>query len=328
MPPQSFVDLSHFRLGHLRHWYVNLIPRRVDSLPYSKIKAICNTYRRRLVDSRRAPDTPTALPTATTFISTPTPSYVLSPQLASRLSKAEFSSLASKLRVYETVPVGEPGDFEAGFVVEEKDCTPEVIIEPDMGGGDQALYFGHGQLHVIGMLDMHTAEVKENVRFSSAADLRRLLASEFIRHETDAEFDDAASSVYYSMEEGRQEIARVSADVDYAEGIATASLTFNLNVPTAGFDPDRTCPYNRLAAVGMGSPVTSFRALRYLPASFQDRSDGLVSEEDFFTNSLHFAVQGAMGNGPFPMNEFADHSRALGASDPDLERDEEDGVIY
>lgn len=68
-------------------WKVNITPKRINSLPYSKIQAICLKYRQRLLDSRSAPVAPSSLPPATLLISRPTPSYVLSPIVVSWLTK-------------------------------------------------------------------------------------------------------------------------------------------------------------------------------------------------------------------------------------------------
>lgn len=93
-----------FRLRHVQSWVVNMTPKRLDSLPYSKIKAIRHRFGQKLLASRTAPVGPDALPPATFFACLPTPSYVVSPQLADRLPESIMSSLSSNLRVYEEVP--------------------------------------------------------------------------------------------------------------------------------------------------------------------------------------------------------------------------------
>ncbi|POS78064.1 hypothetical protein DHEL01_v203550 [Diaporthe helianthi] len=84
--------------------------------------------------------------------------YVLSPQLAARLPKHTLSSLGSKLRVYEEVFTGHEGDM----AVEEQDCTPEVLVDEELAG-EQALYHGHGQVQILGVVDMLRAGVKADV---------------------------------------------------------------------------------------------------------------------------------------------------------------------
>lgn len=332
MPPYPInFDPAQFRLRGISQWVTNLIPKRVDSLPYSKIKALCGIYRQRILASRAAPLGSTDPPTVTSFLCQPTPSYVLSPQLAARLSKPELSSLASNLGVYATVSTGNEEMGKVSFVVEEQDCTPEVIVDPELNGGDHALYYGHGQMHIVSMLDMHSSDVKKNVRFSSGSDLQRLLASECLcptgfADTADTPTDGHGTWAYCNTERGQRKVAHVGADVDYTENIATTSITLNLAVPTSGLDPDRTCPYNRLAAIGLKSRFTSIWACDGKTASNQDHVCGFGNGQDVLVNGLIWAVQRAIGNGgpEWWSPDLVDHSQALGASDPDLEPDIEE----
>lgn len=210
-----------------------------------------------------------------------------------------------------------------------------MIVDPELIGGDHALYYGHGQMHIVSMLDMHSSDVKKNVRFRSGSDLQRLLASECLLDRPTGFADTADTStdghgtwVYRNTEQGDRKIAHVSADVDYTEDIATTSITLNLAVPTSGLDPDRTCPYNRLAAIGLKSQFTSIWACDGKTASNQDHVGVFGNKQDLLVNGLIWAVQHAIGNGLCPIPDLVDHSQALGASDPDLEPDiEEEGCL-
>lgn len=316
-----------FRLQEIQNWIVNITPSRVDSLPYSKIKSISHKYRQRLLASRTAPVAPTALSPASIFICQPTPSYVVSPQLATQLTKSDISSLTSNLRVYERVPTGKTDIGEVCLDIEEQDCTPEFLIDQDLGG-DRALYYGHGQIHFIGMIDMHRPEVKGNTPFGSAADLQRRLAKEVLQESTGEFKRSVANSlegleswVVCNTEHGHREVARVVTDASNSDGITTTSVTLNLAVPILGMDPDSMCPHARLAAAGIGTgPVTSIWALDGRAASDLQRISGLVDYQSMHVVSLIWSVQHSMGLER--SYTYVDSSRALGEHDPDLEFDE------
>lgn len=315
------------RLQNIQPWIVNITPKRVDSLPYSKINAICRKCRRRLLASRTAPATPTGLPPATAFICQPTPSYVLSPQLAASLTKSKISSLKSNLRVYEPVPTGETGVGDVCIKVEEQDCTPEYLIDQGLGG-DRALYYGHGQIHVVGMLDMHRTGLKKT-QFDSA---QRQLAGNLEGLPSTSELSVSNSRevteswVLRNTENGQRKLARAVVDVDHSDGIATMSVTLNFAVPIPGLDPDRTCPHIRLAAAGIETGAfTSFRALRGRQASNQSRQSGIVNPETLEIYIILQSVWHALGLnlGLGQIGTFVDHARALGERDPDLQPDED-----
>lgn len=312
----------------IHHWIVNITPSRVDSLPYSKIKSISHKYRQRLLASRTAPVAPRPLPPASIFICQPTPSYVVSPQLAAQLTKSEISSLKSNLRVYEGVLTGETDFGEVCLEFEEQDCTPEFLIDQDLGG-DRALYYGHGQIHFIGMIDMHRPEVKGIIPFESAAEQHRRFTEEVLQEPTREFKPSVAKSlegleswVVCNTEDGHREVARIVTDAGHSDGIATTSVTLNLTVPVLGVDPDMTCPHARLAAAEIGTgPVTSIWALDGRAASDRRRISGVVGEESMCSSALLWSMQRVMG---LEWGQsFVDPSRALGEHDPDLESDED-----
>lgn len=317
-----------FRLQHIKNWIVNITPSRVDSLPYSKIKSLSHKYRQRLLASRTAPVAPKTLgmPPASIFICQPTPSYVLSPQLAAKLTRSDISSLTSNLRVYESVPTRDPDIDEVCWEVEERDCTPEYFIDKDLGG-DQALYYGHGQFHVLGMLDMDRAEAKNNILFDSSDDLLSRLVEEVGQELPSSDLtvanslDGRESWILCNTGEEQQKVARVVTDVDHSDGIATTSVTLNLTLPVQGLDPDRTCPHLRLAAAGIKTgPFTSIWARRGTPASDQSRMAGTVSPQSLCVYGLLDAARRAMGLAYTILH--VDPTRAFGERDPDLEPDE------
>lgn len=170
-----------FRLQnrHVQCWMVNIIPKRPDRLPYSKIKTLCQRYRQRLVASRTAPAGSDVLPPVTVFNYTLlTPSYVMSRQLADRLPSSAISSLSSKPRVYDDVYTEDYGSGPQAFHVEERDCDPEVFIDEDLqASGDMVHYYGRGQIHVVGVLDVNRAEPDIHPRLFSALGVQRRLVS-------------------------------------------------------------------------------------------------------------------------------------------------------
>lgn len=340
-----------FRPQRIQNWIVNVTPSRVDSLPYSKIKSLTHKYRQRLLASRRAPVAPTPLdnlragtvPPASIFICQPTPSYVLSPQLAAKLTKSDISALKSKLGVYqwESVPA-EGSDVAEGVHIDdeygvgdicakvvEQDCLPEFIIDEDLGG-DRALYYGHGQIHFVGMLDMHRTEVEKNLQFHSSDDLQDRLTTEVAEalpmgnsEPRVVDLPDCPESwILCNTKQGQQKFARAATHVDYSDGIATTAITLYLAVPVPGVDPDRTCPHLRLAAAGIETgPFTSVNmVLDGMPASEQIRAAGMVDPQGFLQTMLLRAAQRAMGLEE--TEEIVDHTRAFGEADPDLDRDE------
>lgn len=326
-----------FRLQNIQNWTVNIVPKRVDSLPYSKIKSLSNKYRQRLLASRTAPVAATPLshlrtgtvPPASIFICQPTPSYVLSPQLAAKLTRSDISSLTSNLRVYESVRFGEPDLGDAGWEVEERDCTPECLIDKDLDG-DQALYYGHGQIHVLGMIDMNRAEVNHNTEFESLDDLTSRLVEEMYMAlplggplvSVADSFENPGSWIFCNTEEGQGKVARIATDVDLSnwDGILTASVTLNLALPVQGLDPDRTCPHLRLEAAGIETgPFTSIWARGGRPASDQTRMVGVLDSQQICIGGLLDATRNAMGLEDTIL--FVDPTRAFGEHDPDLEPD-------
>lgn len=170
--------------------------------------------------------------------------------------------------------------------VEEQDCTPEYLIDQDLGG-DQALYYGHGQFHVVGMLDMHRDEVKHDIQFDSAAALQIRPAEESFdglipssERSTAHTLEGHESWLLRNTQEGQQKVARFATDVDHFDGIATTSVTLNYAVPVPGLDPARTCPYTRLTAAGIETgPFTSIRACDGEAASDQSRKFLIMSEQ-------------------------------------------------
>lgn len=235
--------------------------------------------------------------------------------------------MKSNLRVYEGVLTGETEFGEVCLEFEEQDCTPEFLVDQRLGG-DRALYYGHGQIHFIGMIDMHRREVKGNTPFGSAADLQRRLAEEVLQEFT-GEFkrseanslEGLESWVVFNTEDGHREVARVVTDADDSHGITTTSVTLNLAVPILGMDPDRMCPHARLAAAGIGTgPVTSIWAFDGRRAADRRRISGLVDIESLHVVALILSMQRAMGLEW--SHTYVDPSRALGEHDPDLEFDE------
>lgn len=343
-----------FRLQRIQNWIVNVTPSRIDSLPYSKIKSLTHKYRQRLLASRTAPVAPTPLdnlhagtvPPASIFICQPTPSYVLSPQLAATLTKSDISALKSKLSVYqwESVPAegidvteGVHIDDEYGVgdicaKVVEQDCLPEFIIDEDLGG-DRALYYGHGQIHFVGMVDMYRTELKKNLEFFWSAGLQNRLTKEVSKGlpignskpsvaNTPNTLHRPESWILCNTKQGKQKFARAATHIDYADGIATTAITLDLAVPVPGVDPDRTCPRLRLAAAGIETgPFTSVNmVLDGMPASTQIRAAGMVDPQGFLQTMLLRAAQRAMGLEE--TEEIVDHARAFGEADPDLDTDE------
>ena len=222
------------------------------------------------------------------------------------------------------------GDID--LVVKEQECTPEVLIENGLSGS-QALYYGQGQIHVVGILDMHSPEVKKNTWFGSASDLQSLLASEFLVGLNSSGFvmegpaatslEGAGAWIIANTVGGKRKIAHVNADVNHFQDIATASITLNLAVPISGIDPDRTCPYERLAAAGIDTPFTTVWALDGKPASDQDRQACMFTQHSLWVAMLHCAMERTIGLDSQRDADFVDHARALGESDPDLESDKE-----
>ncbi|KAK2606896.1 hypothetical protein N8I77_005618 [Diaporthe amygdali] len=316
-------------LQWIRGWTVNINSKRRDGLPYSKIKAICQQYRQRLLASRKEPVAPRPLPPATLFIFGPTPSYVVSPQLAARLTTSDLSSLKSNLRVYENQFTGKT-DFDGDCTdLKEHDCTPEVLTDQNLRG-DDAVYYGHGQIHVVGMVDMHRAELKQNPQYRSSTEFWSRLGGEILQKlrvkpeiATANSLLEGLSSWICNTNEEQQRIGRFSAKVDHFEGIATASVTLNLSVPMQGFDPDRLCPYIRLAAAGIETgPVTTIWASRGKQAPDHSPLARAMEVPDFCLTFLLSVMRDTMGIGPLP--EYVDHSLVLGKSDPDLEYDDEE----
>lgn len=315
------------RLGWIRGWDVNTYPKKsVDGMPYSKIKAVCQQYRQRLLASRTEPVAPRALPPATFFNFEPTPSYVVSSQLAARLTTSDLSLLESNLRVYEFEFTGKTSPFDENCEdLKEYDCTPEVLIDKDMRG-DQALYYGRGQAHVFGMVDMHRVDLKQNPQYGSSAELQSRLGGKILRRLGLNPGRPAANSpeglgswIFFNANGEKQKIGQFSAEVGHSEGIATVSVTLNISVPMPGFDPDRLCPYTRLAAAGIETgPVTTLWA-----SEGKQTPDGkLLCLPSLCQTFLFGAMRGAMGIGPLP--ELVDHSLVLGKSDPDLESNDEE----
>lgn len=292
-------------------------------MPYSKLKAIRDNYCNRLLAIRDARVVPTPLPPATIFVGNPTPSYVLSPQFAARLPKQTLSSLASNLVVYEKVFTGNEGFM----VVEEQDCTPEVLIDRELQG-EQAAYYGHGQIHVLGVLDMFRAGVKGEAQFASAWRLSERLRTattarlhrEGLPVGSESLHENDAFSVFCETDQGRRDIARISAEVDHSSDIATVSVTMNFAVPVPGVDPERTDPYARLTTPEVrGGRFTSCVALSGMPVAETWRPRYLVGWEDLWTYYLLDAMRWTFGTVPSWKQEWVGHARALGESDPDLQ---------
>lgn len=314
------------RLQRIHSWTVNISLKRADGLPYSKIKAVCHDYRQRMLASRTSAVSPSPLPPAAVFSCQPTPSYVLSPRLAQRLSEPVMSSLASNLRVHQHVYAKGDHEWKNMFHVEEQDCTPEVLIDEDLQkSGEVAEYYGCGQSHVVGMLDMRRAETATNPATRSAAALRRHLASHLLRPLSGLPGvmaaapprDDTSIWILDRTDQGLRKIAHVKANIDRFEDIAVASVPLNHSVPLQGVDPDRTCPHIRLAAAGIeAGPFTSFLAGQGKPASEQARDPAMPSLQSPYVYSAIRSVQLTLGVNSVCMVE---HSHALGESDPDLE---------
>lgn len=329
-----------FRPQLTKNWIVNITPSRVDSLPYSKIKSLLDKYwKRLLIDSRSPNPAPTAVPPAAIFICQPTPSYVLSPQVAAELTRSDIWSLKSNLRVYQRVPTRNNDSSGNSLGVKELDCTPECFVDKDLSG-NRALYYGHGQIHVVGMIDFHKARVRTPAQFYSSESLHNRLAEEVSRGLPLAEevfrglpsrvtdpFEDHESWLLHNNNAGLERIARVAANVADIPGIATASITLNLAVPTQGLDPDRTCPHVRLAAAGVETGrFTSIWAGNGRPASDQSRTPHVLNLQDLCVFSLIRAVQRAMGLKQ--IQTFVDPTRAFDEHDPDLEPDKDAERIW
>lgn len=232
-----------------------------------------------------------------------------------------ISSLSSNLRVYEDVL---PGDDS--FHVEEQDCIPEVMIDEELEGcGEVAQYYGHGQFHVVGMLDMHEAGAVPYRWLASPAALQCRLASFLLGYEGlggggMAGTSPAGSWFLQQTKRGPQKIAHVNSDIQEFEGIATASITLNWVVPMQGIDPDRTFPYIRLAAAGIESgPITAVLADCGTRVAEQAGHRGEVSAMPLYSVQTISAMQHAMG---VTSQRYVDHALALGESDPDLKRDD------
>ncbi|KAK2609488.1 hypothetical protein N8I77_002985 [Diaporthe amygdali] len=158
------------RPGHVKGWIVHLMQKNPDGLPYSKIKAICHKYRQRLLTARVPPSEELYhMPPGAVFLCRPSASYVISAQLTARLSESQMSALRSNLSVYERMAVekDENENFPVSWRAEELDCTPEVFIDEDLSHGP-ALYYGDGQIHFVGMLDMHRARMIFKDEFESS----------------------------------------------------------------------------------------------------------------------------------------------------------------
>lgn len=315
------------RRQHIRNWRVNINPKRINSLPYSKIQAICLKYRQRLLDSRSAPVTPSSLPPATLFIFRPTPSYVLSPIVVSRLTKFDVSSLKSNLRVYESVFTRNSDVDKVCIEVKEQDCIPKFLV--DSGPCyDRVVYYGHGQIHVVGMLDLRKTEGNQKSLYFLSDNFQSQLVKETLKalrfHSTKFFDNIHAGPVAWICDHSGMSlrtIGRVASDRDYFDDIVTSSVTLNVTVPTLGLDPYDTCPYARLQTTGIDSgPFTSIWALDGKLASDQSRMSGTVTKQDLCTAALELATQRAMGFQGVPIS--VDHVRALGESDSDLQFDE------
>ncbi|KAL1856363.1 hypothetical protein Daus18300_010735 [Diaporthe australafricana] len=206
----------------------------------------------------------------------------------------------------------------------ERDCSPEVLIDEGLSG-EQAIYYGPGQVHVIGILDIHRAGMKKDPDFASDAAIQSHLAMELVHQLPSGSqatvpnpFTAPGSWILCPTDEGLRKIAYVSSDVDRSQGIATASVTFNIAVPIADLDPDRTCPYNRIE----GGPFTSIKGLAGGPALDPGQTaGGPDSLSSKWTFALCWRMHCSMNAGPFP--ETVGHARALGEIDPDLEVDED-----
>lgn len=189
------------------------------------------------------------------------------------------------------------------------------------------MYYGHGQIHVLSMLDMHRAEAKNNIQFNSPDDLQSRLVEEVGRELTLGDLTVANSLegreswILRNTGEEQQKIARAVTDVDHSDGIATTSVTLNLTLPVQGLDPDRTCPHLRLAAAGIETgPFTSIWANHGAPASYQSRMAGRLDLQALCVYGLLDAARRAMGLAYTILH--VDPTRAFGERDPDLEPDE------
>lgn len=314
---------SRLHLHKIPSWTTNITPKRRDSLPYSKIENICYEHRQRLLAARTAPPiSPSRPPPAAFFVCQPTPSYAVSPQLAARLSKSQMTSLQSKLWVYENTSYWTE---DGGHLhrLEQHECTPEVQIDQNLSG-ECALYYGHGQLHVVGMLDMHRSEVNEG--FDS-----NLLASEIMVAYMGCQHDgigvvkveEAGSWIHCMTKQGTRKMALVTTDVDLCDGIATASVTLNTAVPVQGVDPDRLCPHIRLATLGIETgPFTSLLAKDGTPAPFQGGLYNRAIIRQKWADVILLEMTLAMGIES--RTRIVDYVYALGQSDPDLELDDGD----
>ncbi|KAG6358374.1 hypothetical protein INS49_014258 [Diaporthe citri] len=318
------------RLAWIRGWTVPINSKRVDGLPYSKIKAVCQQYRQRLLASRTEPVAPRALPPATLFHFGPTPSYVVSPQLAARLTTSGLSSLKSNLKVYEFEFTGKTSPSDANCTdLKELDCTPEVLIDQSLRG-DRAVYYGRGQIHVVGMVDMHRVDLKQKTQYGSSAQLQSRLGGKILRklrlnpeRPASNSPDGLSSWIFFNTNGEQQKIGQFSAEIDHSEGIATTSVTLNLSVPMPGFDPDRLCPHTRLTESGIGTgPVTTLWASEGKQSPDGEPLFGAPKAPSLCLTFLLGVTRDAMGIGPLP--EYMDHSIVLGKSDPDLESNDEE----
>lgn len=271
------------------------------------------------------------LPPATLFVCQPTPSYVVSPQFAARLPNSDLSLLATDLKVYEISSTERTVSREVITGYEERDCTPEVLIDQDLDG-DQAIYYGHGQVHIIGMLDIHRGRMMKDPDFASDAALQRCLAEDFVHSLPGGSlgaaanpFEDSGSWFLCNTDEGFRKIAYVRTNVDRSEGIATASITLNIAVPMAGLDPEQMCPYDRIDSVSF----TSIWAMNGNPASDLGQTTGGYAPPRFSTSTdtpssawvdaLRMTMQCTMNVDAFPGMPEVGYARALGEYDPDLE---------
>lgn len=289
-----------------------MTPKRLDSLPYSKIKAIRHRFGQKLLASRTAPVGPDALPPAAFFACLPTPSYVVSPQLAARLPESIMSSLSSNLRVYEEVP-DEEQEFEGSsdwVHVEERDCTPEVFVDEDLqGSGDVISYYGWGQSHIVGILDMSRTESTPShcptaLQSHMASLMPTLFKLEHGGMAATSMAEDTGSWTLCRTEQGLRKIIHINSHVDPVQEIATVSMTVNQSVPIQGVDPDRTCPHIRIAALQTAAgartetdPYTSLLARKGEPASEQAGCTAFVSYDSYCAIMALSAMQQVMGGG-------------------------------
>lgn len=304
-----------FRLQRIPSWTVSLTPIRANSLPYSKIKSICYTYRQKLLAARTAPDASNRPPPATFFICQPSPSYAVSPQLAGRLSKDQMASLKSKLGVYRNMTYRRTV-HETDEQSNEEDCIPEVLIDQDLNG-DCASYYGNGQLHVICMIDMYRIAELDRIYSVRSAVAEALMSGNafFGSFVAVSYYEQPGAWIHCETDDGIRKVALLTTDADHFEGIATASFTLNIAVPMQGVDPISMCPHIRLESVGGATgPFTSLFARGSLPASSVIR--GCEIERLRWTDIILREMTCAVGIPP--RTRVVDHAYALGSRHPDL----------